>query len=84
MTNPETTIMKLQDDLRQAADIMTRLLETVGRKGTCNGCGAPIYWIKTNKGNWAPYNVRGENHFIDCPKAKEFKREKHHNDSKGS
>ena len=28
------------------------------RAGKCKSCGAPIWWIKTIKGNWLPVNRR--------------------------
>jgi len=53
---------------------LVALVKTAGTEGTCSGCGAPIYWIRHANGKNTPYTPHGLNHFIDCPKAKEFKR----------
>lgn len=56
---------------------IARLLNTIGDKGTCKGCGATIWWVhhpKTGKG--APYTERGLNHFGDCPNAQNFRKDK--------
>lgn len=29
------------------------------KPGYCKSCNAPIYWVKTEKGNWLPVNRRG-------------------------
>jgi len=52
------------------------LLVNIGDPAYCRGCEAPIYWVRHKTGTLAPYTVDGQNHFIDCPNAKEFRRGK--------
>jgi hypothetical protein len=59
-------------DAQKAA--MLALLNQIGNKGVCRGCGAEIYWVRHKNGKATPYTPAGMNHFLDCPKAKEFKR----------
>jgi len=52
-----------------------RLLNLVGTKTECKGCGADMWWVKHEKtGKTAPYNSEALNHFADCPKAGRFKK----------
>ena len=39
----------------------------------CKGCGEPIYWIKTIRGQNMPLNLDGTSHWATCPKAGEFR-----------
>jgi hypothetical protein len=55
-------------------ETMTRLLKIIGKPGVCSACNAGIFWVKTKKDKWAPYNLVGENHFSDCPQAKAFRK----------
>lgn len=50
------------------------LLEQIGEPGKCRGCGMDIYWVQHKNGKKAPYNLNGNNHFMDCPAAERFKR----------
>jgi hypothetical protein len=51
------------------------LLALIAGRGTCKGCGAPIYWVKhVGKVEPVPYSSAGINHFIDCPEAKLFRK----------
>jgi hypothetical protein len=50
------------------------ILQHVGDKGVCKGCGRDIWWVKHKNGKAVPYTWEGLNHFIDCPKANEFKK----------
>lgn len=52
------------------------LLNTLGDKAQCKGCGADIWWIKTRAGKNAPITAVGLNHFADCPKADRFRKAK--------
>lgn len=52
------------------------LLKNVGDHGPCRGCGKPIIWVLHKNGARAPYNYDGTSHFIDCPKADEFRKKK--------
>jgi len=49
------------------------LLNQVGDKGTCRGCGADIWWVVHKSGKKAPYTAEALNHFADCPQANNFK-----------
>jgi hypothetical protein len=42
----------------------------------CRGCGAWIYWIRTEKGKLMPVDPGGAPHWATCPKAAEFRRKK--------
>ena len=66
-TNNEPTVEDLRSNL-------LRLLNAVGDRGFCKGCGAAIYWVQHKNGKKAPYTQDALNHFADCPKAKDFKR----------
>ena len=55
-------------------ELLAPLLEVVGQRGRCRGCGAEIYWIEHRNRKRAPYTVHGINHFIDCPQSAKFKR----------
>ncbi len=65
-------------DLERQLDEMkanvAKLLAAVGQRGACRGCGREIWWLVHSNGKRAPYTRAGLNHFIDCPRAKEFKR----------
>ena len=41
----------------------------------CNGCGAPIYFIKTFT-SFMPVEPDGTPHWKNCPKAAEFRKRK--------
>jgi len=69
------------DELRAAIDTepkwqenVSRLLANIGDPGQCRGCGADIFWVIHKNGKRVPYTPQALNHFIDCPKAQEFKR----------
>lgn len=65
-------------DFSECADALlgltNALLRNAGDKGTCAGCGAEIYWMRHKNGKRVPYTPRGLNHFIDCPKAGQFRK----------
>ncbi len=42
----------------------------------CKGCGQQLAFVKHKNGKLAPYTIEGLNHFLDCPKAEEFRRQK--------
>jgi hypothetical protein len=52
------------------------LLHSVADEAACKGCPATIYWVRHRNGKSAPYNVDGTNHFVTCPKSKQFKQTK--------
>lgn len=44
---------------------------------TCKGCGAKIWWWKNPKtGASTPVTAQKLNHFVDCPKRQDFRKEK--------
>jgi hypothetical protein len=50
------------------------LLNQIGDKGTCKGCGRAIWWVKHRNGKRAPYTAEGLNHFADCPQRELFRK----------
>ena len=50
-----------------------QMLIVCGDPGRCKACGADIWWMKTRNGKVAPYTKHGVSHFMDCPKAEEFR-----------
>ena len=52
------------------------LLTAIGAFARCEGCGAAIWFVMTNRGRRAPYTEEALNHFANCPKASEFRRPK--------
>ena len=55
-------------------EAVLQLLQQIAAPGRCKGCGCAIFWVKHRNGKAVPYTPYGQNHFIDCPEAKEFKR----------
>jgi len=55
-------------------EAMHHLLNQVADRGTCTGCGAAVYWVRHKNGKRVPYTEAGLNHFIDCPKADQFRK----------
>ena len=60
--------------VEELLDNIERLFKNIADPGICRGCGAAIFWVTHKNGRKTPYTASGLNHFIDCPKAKEFKR----------
>jgi len=52
------------------------LLNQIGDPGLCKGCGKQIWWVTYKSGKKAPITMEALNHFADCPKAKDFKKQK--------
>jgi hypothetical protein len=42
----------------------------------CKLCGVTLYFIEHKSGTHAPYTKEGINHFLNCPNAGEFRRQK--------
>lgn len=40
----------------------------------CKACGTMLYWLLHNNGKQVPYTHEGVNHFIDCPRAPQFRK----------
>ena len=57
-----------------AAQEMIDILWLHADKGTCRGCQADIWWIRSNKGKAIPYSALGVVHFVDCPARAQFRR----------
>lgn len=53
---------------------ITEFMDKIGNRSKCKGCGKEIWWIVHASGSVAPYTEEGLNHFINCPKAKDFRR----------
>lgn len=65
--------MKTAEELHKN---IAALLKNVGQVSTCKGCGAQMWWVKHNNGKRAPYDIDGTNHFVTCPRANDFRRNK--------
>jgi len=64
----EVTVETLRENIH-------RLLELVAEeKRECKACGATIYFVVHKSGKRAPYTGDALNHFIDCPRAREFRK----------
>lgn len=63
----EAAIEKIKSQIR-------RLLDQVGRRTACSGCGRTIWFVRTAAGKQAPYTDEALNHFADCPKSDRFRK----------
>lgn len=68
-----TEVRELERQLAVAKGNILALLRNIGDKGRCKGCGSPIYWVRHKNGRVGPYSENGLSHFIDCPKADQFR-----------
>ena len=66
-------INSLKEEIADLHNNITGLLQKIGDHKICS-CGALIYFVKHKNGKTAPYTTSGQNHFIDCPKAKNFRK----------
>lgn len=64
--------MKTREE--QLLDNIAHLLNQIGDRGTCKGCGNTIYWVQHLNGKRTPYTREAGNHFIDCVAAKDFRK----------
>ena len=64
----------LEKEVAQLKGNIARLLAAAGQRAYCRGCGAEIWWLVHSNLKRVPYTSAGLNHFIDCPKAKEFRK----------
>jgi hypothetical protein len=69
---PEQLQPLVQAEIEEA---LVDLLRLIGTEGICRGCGAGIWWVRHANDRPVPYSRKGINHFIDCPNAKDFRRE---------
>lgn len=60
--------------LKPAEERIADMLKVLGQEGTCKGCGAKIWWVKTKNDKPAPYTEAGINHFSDCPDKERFRK----------
>jgi len=51
------------------ADLSCMKLPASSRRATCRGCGETIYFVRTEKEKWAPFNPDGTSHFGTCSHA---------------
>jgi hypothetical protein len=42
----------------------------------CKACGVQLAFVRHHNGRLAPYTIDGVNHFIACPKAEDFRKQK--------
>lgn len=42
----------------------------------CRACGVDIAMVRHRNGKLAPYTMDGVNHFVNCPKAEQFRTKK--------
>jgi hypothetical protein len=54
-------------------NLLQSLLKHTGDPGKCSGCQADILWVQHRNGKAVPYNLTGINHFITCPRSKDFR-----------
>ena len=57
--------------IEQRMEFLLRLIAEEIRP--CRACGAELAMVRHRNGKLAPYTMRGLNHFLDCPNAKQFK-----------
>lgn len=50
------------------------LLNQIGDRSTCRGCGKEIWWVTYKSGRKAPITMEALNHFADCEKADRFRK----------
>lgn len=68
---------KIRTDMLRAeyrANIQ-RLYAVMGlAQKNCDACGRAIWFVRTERGRFAPFTDDGVSHFADCPKADELRR----------
>ena len=69
MGKPEST-----NESQQLLLNIDLLFRQIGNPDVCKGCGRKIWWIIHRNLKPTPYTETAQNHFIDCPKAKDFKK----------
>lgn len=42
----------------------------------CKACGVQLAFVRHRNGKLTPYTLEGLNHFLDCAKAEEFRKQK--------
>lgn len=69
----ETAILEKE---AEGIRLIARFLDACGDKSKCAGCGQDIWWfIARNSKKW-PVTAKGQNHFIDCVKFADFKKDR--------
>ena len=70
-------LVDLNEELKLTKGKLEDLLRHCGDSAICRGCGKPIYWMThLDTKRRAPYEADGTNHFVRCPKADEFRKER--------
>lgn len=60
--------------VRAQRNAMEKLLNLAGTPSVCRACGASILFVQHNNGANTPYTKAGLNHFVDCPRAEQFRK----------
>lgn len=67
--NMTDTAPSQANDAEQLRMNIAKLLDLVGHRRECIGCGRPIWLVLNCHGKYMPITGEALNHFIDCPKA---------------
>ena len=69
-------VIEQHDDtqLREARELMQRLLQVCGDKSICAGCKRPVFWLKTKAGRPAIFDADGRSHWATCPHSADFRK----------
>jgi len=68
-TMNESILWKLKGNIE-------KLLDQLGDRAICKGCGRQIWWVTHRNGKKAPYTNEALNHFADCPESEKFRNKK--------
>jgi hypothetical protein len=71
----EELIGRLEECIRAQGRTTRMLLMNTARPDKCRGCEAEIFWVRHLNGRSTPYTSAGVNHFVNCPKAADFKKQ---------
>jgi hypothetical protein len=68
---------QLEREAEAYKDRLRKLLELVSEETRpCKACGTELFFVRHRNGMRAPYTADGVNHFINCPSAEEFRKQK--------
>jgi hypothetical protein len=67
---PSSHLPTIEDRVRH---LLTLIAEEIR---PCKACEATLYFVRHTNGARAPYTEDAVNHFVNCPKANDFKRRK--------
>lgn len=72
---PDDKRAERKDSAAYVNECIAWLLKHLGQPKKCNGCNAPIVWIRHIRGaKLTPYNPSGLNHFATCPARDRFRK----------